>query len=143
MEARSLNHSVYYHQYHVVWGTKYRRQYLQEYVKKAFEIYVKRVISKYPTIQLIKVNTDIDHVHLQLSIPPNMAVSRVVQKVKQETSKLLKKRFKFIREIYPFEGIWSVGYFSSTIGLNEETVTRYIDSQGKRDKGRQYKLWLP
>lgn len=102
-------------------------------------MYVKRVVFKYPTLQLIEINTDVDHVHIQLSIPPNIAVSRVVQKLKQETSKLIKKRFKFIREIYLGEGIWSVGYFSSTLGLNEETIQKYIEYQGKRDKGRQFK----
>ena len=29
--------------------------------------------------------------------------------------------------------IWSVGYFSSTIGLNEEQVKKYIEKQGKKD----------
>jgi hypothetical protein len=30
-------------------------------------------------------------------------------------------------------GIWSVGYFSSTNGLNDEIVRRYIENQGRRD----------
>ncbi len=106
-----------------------------------FLVYVQRVLKKYPTVQLVELNTDKDHVHLQLSIPPNIAVSRVVQTVKQETSKLIKKRFKFIRNIYPTEGIWSVGYFSSTLGLNEEKIRKYIEYQGKRDLGKQIKLW--
>lgn len=141
MISRCLNHSVFQHQYHIVWGTKYRRQYIQEYVKPMFLVYVQRVLKKYPTVQLVELNTDKDHVHIQLSIPPNIAVSRVVQTVKQETSKLIKKRFKFIRNIYPNEGIWSVGYFSSTLGLNEEKIRKYIEYQGKRDLGRQIKLW--
>lgn len=141
MISRCLNHSVFQHQYHIVWGTKYRRQYIQDYVKPMFLVYVQRVLKKYPTVQLVELNTDKDHVHIQLSIPPNIAVSRVVQTVKQETSKLIKKRFKFIRNIYPNEGIWSVGYFSSTLGLNEEKIRKYIEYQGKRDLGRQIKLW--
>jgi putative transposase len=125
-----------------VWGTKYRRKYLKEYVRNEFVIYVKRVVSKYPTLHLVSISTDQDHVHLQMEIPPNIAVSRVVQKLKQETSRLIKKRFKFIREIYLGEGIWSVGYFSSTLGINEETIKKYIEYQGKKDKGRQIKLWI-
>ena len=31
------------------------------------------------------------------------------------------------------DGIWSVGYFSSTIWLNEEMIKRYIEEQGKKD----------
>jgi len=31
------------------------------------------------------------------------------------------------------DGIWGVGYFSSTVGLNEEQVRRYVDWQGKKE----------
>ena len=31
-------------------------------------------------------------------------------------------------------GIWSVGYFVSTIGLNEQTIERYIANQDKKDR---------
>ena len=31
--------------------------------------------------------------------------------------------------------IWSVGYFVSTIGLNEEAIKKYIANQGKADRG--------
>ena len=33
--------------------------------------------------------------------------------------------------------IWSVGYFSSTIGLNEEHIKKYIEYQGKMDRPQQ------
>lgn len=124
----------------MVWGTKCRRQYIREYVKNELVIYIKRIVARYPTLHLISINTGVDHIHLQMEIPPNIAVSRVVQRIKQETSKLIKKRFKFIRNIYLEDGIWSVGYFSSTLGLNEEVVKKYIEYQGRRDRGRQFRL---
>ena len=34
MKTRSLNHSTYQHQYHVVWNTKYRFKFLKPYVKQ-------------------------------------------------------------------------------------------------------------
>ena len=68
-------------------------------------------------------NTDRDHVHLQIEIPPNIPISDVVRVLKAHSSLVLKKRFKFIREMYlEKDGIWSVGYFSSTIGLDEEEI---------------------
>jgi len=30
--------------------------------------------------------------------------------------------------------IWAVGYFSSTIGLNEEQIRKYIDNHGKEEE---------
>ena len=65
---------------------------------------------------------------MQIEIPPNIAVSEAVQKLKKNSSIHLQKKFKFIRDMYlDWDGIWSVGYFSSTVGLNEEQVKRYIE----------------
>lgn len=86
------------------------------------------------------VNTDKDHVHLQLEIAPDISVASAVKMIKARTSILLKKRFSFIRKIYLDEGIWSVGYFSSTIGLNEQQIRRYIAYQGRVDLPRTLKL---
>ena len=79
-------------------------------------------------------NGDEDHVHIQMIIPPDLSIAEVVQKIKTYTSLRLRKKFKFINKIYiGKEGIWSVGYFSSTIGINEETIRKYIEHQGKKD----------
>lgn len=87
-------------------------------------------------------NTDEDHVHLQIEIPPNIAISDAVSKLKSLSSQYLKKKFKFIREMYlEKDGIWSVGYFSSTVGLNEAQVSRYIEWQGRKDKPQRSRLF--
>jgi|SRR5581483_7683484 len=136
MRTRSLNHSVYQTQYHVVWGTRYRRKYLKEYVEQEFARAISNTMRAHPTLHLESVKTDNDHVHLQLEIPPNLAVAAVVQRLKSESSQVLKKKFRFIREMYLDGSIWSVGYFVSTIGINEKVIARYIERQGAADKGR-------
>jgi putative transposase len=133
MRIQSLNHSTYQHQYHIVWGTKYRRKFLKPYVKDFFVKTLYSTTKKYPTLYIHAVNVDDDHVHLQIEIPPNLLVSKVVKTIKTNLSIALKKRFKFIRNMYIDGKIWSVGYFSSTLGLNEEMVQRYIQKQGEQD----------
>ena len=93
---------------------------IHEFVEKRSELYIERV------------NTDQDHIHIQIEIPPSISVASVVQKIKQITSVFLKSEFKFIREMY-VGGVWSVGYFSSTVGLDEERIKKYIEHQGKKD----------
>ena len=137
MRRLSLNHSVYQHEYHIVWGTRYRRKFLKEYVKPEFEKGLLEIEKKYPTIHVVVMNIDNDHVHLQMEIPPNLSVAVVVKKIKWYTSKVFKKRFKFIREMYLDGNIWSVGYFSSTIGLNEKLIHEYITRQGKKELPQQ------
>ena len=91
-------------------------------------------VKKYPTLHIFTINTNRDHVHIQLEAPPDVALSSVVQRLKGTSSLLMRKRFKFIREAYlEKEGIWSVGYFVSSIGLNESQVRRYIEWQGKKE----------
>ena len=133
MRIQSLSHSTYQHQYHIVWGTKYRRKYLKEYVKAELLQIMFDTVKKYPTLHIEAINVDQDHIHLQIEIPPNVSIAVVVKTLKQHSSIRLKRKFKFIREMYIDGSIWSVGYFSSTIGLNEEQVRKYIEYQGKTD----------
>jgi putative transposase len=95
-----------------------------------------------PALYIQAVNTDEDHVHLQIEIPPHISVSDAVRELKKNSSRHLRKKFKFIRNIYlGKDGIWSVGYFSSTVGLNEEMVRRYIEWQGNKEKPQTTKLF--
>ena len=102
----------------------------------------KEIENKYPTLKVLEFNADEDHIHLQLEIPPNIAISDAVSKLKSNSSIYLKKRFKFIREMYlEYDGIWSVGYFISSVGLNEEQVKRYIEWQNKKEKPQKSRLF--
>ena len=132
MRIRSLNHCIYQLQYHIVWGTKYRRKFIVPNVKKDLITCFYDTVKKYPTLHIFAVNTNKDHVHIELEASPNVALSAIVQKLKITSSIYLQKRFKFIREMYlRKEGIWSVGYFVSSVGFNEEQIQRYIEMQSK------------
>jgi putative transposase len=90
---------------------------------------------RYPDWYLIKTNTGSDHVHILIEVPPKYSISDVVQKLKAESASVLKKKFKFISKIYGDTGIWSTGYFVSTVGLNEVNIKKYIDRQNDFDRG--------
>jgi putative transposase len=142
MRIRRLNHSTYQHQYHIVWGTKGRRKIIKDYVLAELKHSFYETCKKYPTLWIEACNANDDHVHLQIEIPPNIAVSDAVSKLKSLSSHALQKRFKFIRDMYlEKDGIWSVGYFSSTVGLDEARIRRYIDWQGKQDKPQKSRLF--
>lgn len=142
MRMRALNHSTYQHQYHIVWGTKYRRKILKPYVLTELKKILYSTVKKYPTLWIEAVNADEDHIHLQIEIPPNIAVSDAVGTLKAASSRYLRTKFTFIHQLYlEKDGIWSVGYFSSTIGLNEARVHRYIEWQGKKEAPRSPRLF--
>ena len=134
---KKQGHCVYYAKYHIVTTTKYRRKVLKGgmggYLKKC----ILGVQRKYPEIQIEEVNTDEDHMHVLVSIPPKMSVSHVVNLIKSNTGRIMRKRFRFLDQVYRDEpGIWSIGYFVSTVGIDEETIQRYIEYQGREDSGQ-------
>jgi putative transposase len=142
MRTRHLNHSTYKLQYHIVWGTKYRRKWLKDYVRTDLRKTFQEVVKKYPTLYIFETNTDEDHVHLQIEIPPSIPIPDAVRILKQYSSIKLRKKYKFIREMYlDKDGIWSVGYFVSSVGLDEEQIRRYIQWQGKKEKPQTTKLF--
>ena len=97
---------------------------------------------QHPEIEVLEVNTDKDHIHLLVSIAPKMAVSEAVRTLKSNTGRMMTKKFPFIRTVYRGEmTLWSVGYFVSTVGVNEKTIQAYIQNQGHEDSG-QAKLEL-
>jgi len=136
MRIRRLNHSVYQIQYHIVWGTKYRRKVLKHYVRKELIKSLYKTQKKYPDWYFHQINTGDDHVHLLMEIPPKYSIASVVQKLKSIASVDLRNKFKFINEIYDKnDGMWGSGYFVSTVGLNEENIKKYIARQNNYDSG--------
>ena len=137
MEYRKQAHSVYYCTYHMVLPTKYRKEVFNAGVFAYFEFKLKEINKYYPEIEFKSVNHDKDHVHFLVSIPPKMSVGSVVRIIKANTSKGMKDKFTFLRQTYwGTDGIWSDGYFVSTVGLHEETIKHYVENQGKEDSGQ-------
>lgn len=136
MRIRHLNHSLYQVQYHVVWGTRYRRKFLKSYVKQELMQVFLKILKNYPDWYLHKLNTGADHVHLLVEIPPKYLLTQVIRLLKSKSSHYLKKKYKFIQKIYEVGGIWSTGYFISTVGLNEENIKKYIEKQNQWEVGK-------
>ena len=90
-----------------------------------------------PEIEIMEVNTDKNHVHMLLSIPPKLSVSEVVKEIKAKTGLYMRRKFSFLDKVYWGQGgIWSRGYFVSTVGISESTIRKYIEMQGKEDSGQ-------
>lgn len=71
-----------------------------------------------PDLVIKEVNTDEDHIHILISIPPTVTVGSVVGLIKTNTAKSLNKQFPHLRKVYwGTRSIWSAGYFVSTVGV--------------------------
>ena len=137
MEYKRLSHCVYKCDYHIVMVTKYRRKIFNNGIFAYFEDKLKEIRKYYPLLAFETKNHDEDHVHLLLSIPPQMSVGTAVKIIKSNTSRSMKQKFPFLKEVYwGTDGIWSDGYFVSTVGINEQVIKDYIKHQGQEDIGQ-------
>lgn len=134
MEIKLSSHGAYRHQYHVVWIPKYRRKILVGEVKKLTEKCISEIIEYHADVHIIQMNVQPDHIHLVIEIPPRYAVSEIVGKMKQNSSRKIGKKVKC-------EELWSLGFFSSTVGMDEEEIRKYVEHQEKVDTG-EYQLKL-
>jgi putative transposase len=137
MKLYKQAHSVYRTQYHIVWPTRFRRKLINEGVKVYLKLKLLEVTKYYPDWQYVEIGVGQDHVHLHIIIPPKYAVAKVVETIKSNTSRQLNQKFSFLKEVYwDDKGIWSKGYFVSTVGINEEIIKKYVAMQEQEDAGR-------
>ena len=117
--------------------TKYRKEIFNEGIFAYFAIKLAEIPEHYPQIFIQEVSHDKDHLHLLVSIPPTMAVGKVVGLIKQNTARELKQKFPFLKQVYwGTDAVWSEGYFVSTVGVDEAIVRKYVQEQGKKDSGQ-------
>jgi putative transposase len=90
----------------------------------------------HPDVVSEKFSLQADHVHLLLVLPPRYAVSAIMGKLKANTSREVRTRFPRLKKIYWRTEFWSVGFFSSTVGIKEDGIKRYVEFQEKIDKGQ-------
>ena len=75
-----------------------------------------------------------DHVHMYVSIPPKISVSKVIGRIKGKSALMIFDRYPEYREKYN-RHFGVRGYYCETVGnVNEETIKRYIGEQYERDR---------
>ena len=141
-DYRRLDHCVYLCDYHIVYPTKYRHPIITTEIWGYLYEKLKEVTTHYPKLYIKEANHDKDHIHLLISIPPQMTIGRVIGLLKTNTSRGIKEKFPQLRKQYwGTDGIWSDGYFVSTVGITTETIQRYIANQGELDAGQRATLF--
>ena len=119
-----------------MWIPKYRREVLRLGVRTYVERGIEEVSNYHPEVEIIKYNIQKDHVHLIVEIPPKYSVAMIIGKIKQNSSRKIRERFEWLNKVYKPGVFWSPGYFSSTVGLNEGQIGKYVQFQEKVDKNQ-------
>ncbi|MCH4207638.1 MAG: IS200/IS605 family transposase [Solobacterium sp.] len=116
----------------MVFTPKYRRKVIYNQLRKDIIGYFKR-LCKYKGVEIIEGHMMPDHVHILVSIPPKIAVSTFMGYLKGKSSLMIFEYHANLKYKYGNRHFWADGYYVSAVGLNEETVRKYIRDQEKDD----------
>ena len=129
MSYRKTAHSIYSLKVHLVWITKYRKPVLRGEIAKRLRELVRQTCATLDVI-IESGHVAADHVHLLVSVPPDLAVSQLMQRLKGRSSRLLLVEFGELNRQFWGKHLWARGYFAASSGnVTDEIIKQYIESQ--------------
>ena len=138
-QYRHGSHSVFSIHLHLVWITKYRKKVLQGEVGLRVREIIREVCQE-QGVTIMKGHISLDHVHVFVSIPPRVTISRLVQWMKGRSSHKLLAEFAHMRKQYWGRHVWARGYFCCRSGnVTDEVIKEYIEGQSV-DKDEDFQV---
>ena len=128
MDNKSLSHTRWKCQYHIVFIPKYRKKVLYGKVRED----VREIIStlcKYKSVEIIAGAVCIDHVHLSVAIPPKFSVSDFMGYLKGKSTLMLYDRHPELQSKWD-KAFWARGYYVET----DAAVQKYINEQAEESR---------
>ncbi|HLP27610.1 MAG TPA: IS200/IS605 family transposase [Candidatus Didemnitutus sp.] len=121
-----MTHSYTQLYYHVVLVTKYRTRWIREVIEVIVWSVIRKECEKIGG-KVYKIGGVDDHVHIVVSIPPSIALSTFIGRVKGATSFRLTAMLPALEDFR-----WQTGYYVNTVSLRAlRTVIRYVARQRK------------
>ena len=137
---RRSSHSVYDLKYHLVWITKYRKPVMRGEVAERVRDLI-RELCKAKEVEIIRGHISHDHVHLFVSVPPHLSISKLVQHLKGKTSHKMMLEYKSLNRQFWGRHIWARGYFAASSGnVTDEVIIKYIEAQGQEPPDGTFKV---
>jgi len=130
---QSLNHTVWECKYHIVWIPKYRKKSLFKDLRKFLGEMLKDLAGQ-KGCKIEEGHLMPDHVHILISIPPKLAVSKVVGFIKGKSAISIARTYMGRRKNFTGQSFWARGYHVSTVGMDEQVIRDYIKHQEIEDQ---------
>ena len=128
-EYRHGAHTVFRIHLHIVWVTKYRKPVMTGEVGLRLRELLREICGT-AEVTVIKGHVAKDHVHLFVSVPPQVTTSRLVQNLKGKSSYKMMHEFPHLRKKFWGRHLWARGYFCVSSGnVTDEVIKEYIEQQ--------------
>ena len=126
---RTGSHTRYDIKFHIVWITKYRKPVLRGEISIRVRD-ILREICLSMDVEIIKGHVSSDHIHMFVSVPPSLSVSKLVQKLKGSSSRKLLMEYNVLKKKFWGSHLWARGYFVASSGnITDEMIMEYIEGQ--------------
>jgi putative transposase len=124
---------------HLVWTTKYRRAALTGEVALRVRDLIREICGQHE-VTIMKGHVAKDHLHLFVSIPPQVTISRLIQWLKGKTAYKLLGEFPHLQKQFWGRHMWARGYFCCSSGnVTDEVIAEYIANQN-HDRDDDFKV---
>lgn len=124
---------------HVVWTTKYRRAALAGVVGQRVRDLIREICGQLD-VTIMKGHVSRDHVHLFIAIPPQVTISRLIQRLKGKTAYTLLQEFPHLHKQFWGRHVWARGYFCCSSGnVTDDVVMQYI-AQQSTDQDQDFRV---
>ena len=131
-DSGSLSHTKWNCKYHIVFAPKYRRQ--EIYGKIKVDIgQILRKLCEAKKVEILEAEACPDHIHMLVSISPNISVSQFMGYLKGKSSLMIFDRHANLKYKYGNRHFWCRGYYVDTVGRNKEKIAEYIRNQLQED----------
>ena len=132
-DIKSLEHTTWRCQYHVVFAPKFRRMEIYGELKKDIG-WILRKLCDEKNVEIIEAEACPDHIHMLLSIPPKYSVSTFMGYLKGKSSLMIFDRHANLKYRYGNRTFWARGYYVDTVGRNKNQIAAYIRNQLEQDQ---------
>ena len=130
--VNSLSHTKWRCKYHIVFAPKYRRQAIYGQIKRDIGVILRKLCEQ-KHVEIIEAELCPDHVHMLVSIPPNLSVSQFVGYLIGKSSLMIFDRHANLKYKYGNRHFWCRGYYVDTVGKNTKIIEEYIRNQLQSD----------
>ena len=119
--------------YHIIYTPKYRWKIVYNQYRESL-VEITKQLCKYKGVEILEGHMMPDHVHLVVSIPPKISVSSFMGYLKGKSALMMFEKHSNLKYKFGNRHFWAEGYYVSTVGLNEETIRKYVRDQEKKDQ---------
>ena len=131
-DINSLSHSKWRCKYHIVFAPKYCRREIYGDIRKDIGVILRKLCEQ-KEVEIVEAELCLDHIHMLVSIPPNLSVSQFVGYLKGKSSLMIFDRHANLKYKYGNRHFWCRGYYVDTVGKNEKKIAEYIREQLQAD----------